>query len=67
MRDGHYSGAKEIVRALDYKYPHSYEDAGGSAVFTKSFIKSEVYEPKLTSEYEQTIAWLYEKINRNKK
>ncbi|MBC1851010.1 recombinase RarA, partial [Listeria seeligeri] len=27
LRDGHYSGAKELGRALDYKYPHSYENA----------------------------------------
>ncbi|AQY51243.1 recombination factor protein RarA [Listeria weihenstephanensis FSL R9-0317] len=68
LRDGHYSGAKELGRALDYKYPHSYENAWVDQQYLPDrLLKAKYYEPKLTSKYEQTIAGVYEKINQNKK
>lgn len=68
LRDGHYSGAKELGRALDYKYPHSYESAWVDQQYLPDrLLKAKYYEPKLTSKYEQTIAGVYEKINSNKK
>ncbi|MBC2177319.1 replication-associated recombination protein A [Listeria booriae] len=68
LRDGHYSGAKELGRALDYKYPHSYENAWVDQQYLPDrLLKAKYYEPKLTSKYEQTIAGVYEKINLNKK
>ncbi|MBC1777318.1 replication-associated recombination protein A [Listeria booriae] len=68
LRDGHYSGAKELGRALDYKYPHSYENAWVDQQYLPDrLLKAKYYEPKLTSKYEQTIAGVYEKINKNKK
>ncbi|MBC1491710.1 replication-associated recombination protein A [Listeria booriae] len=67
LRDGHYSGAKELGRALDYKYPHSYENAWVDQQYLPDrLLKAKYYEPKLTSKYEQTIAGIYEKINSNK-
>ncbi|MBC1552734.1 replication-associated recombination protein A [Listeria booriae] len=67
LRDGHYSGAKELGRALDYKYPHSYENAWVDQQYLPDrLLKAKYYEPKLTSKYEQTIAGVYEKINSNK-
>ncbi|MBC6166532.1 replication-associated recombination protein A [Listeria booriae] len=67
LRDGHYSGAKELGRALDYKYPHSYENAWVDQQYLPDrLLKAKYYEPKLTSKYEQTIAGVYEKINNNK-
>ncbi|MBC1335914.1 replication-associated recombination protein A [Listeria booriae] len=67
LRDGHYSGAKELGRALDYKYPHSYENAWVNQQYLPDrLLKAKYYEPKLTSKYEQTIAGVYEKINSNK-
>ncbi|WP_137657255.1 replication-associated recombination protein A [Listeria newyorkensis] len=67
LRDGHYSGAKELGRALDYKYPHSYENAWVDQQYLPDrLLKAKYYEPKLTSKYEQTIAGVYEKINQNK-
>ncbi|MBC2104357.1 replication-associated recombination protein A [Listeria booriae] len=67
LRDGHYSGAKELGRALDYKYPHSYENAWIDQQYLPDrLLKAKYYEPKLTSKYEQTIAGVYEKINNNK-
>ncbi|MBC2240972.1 replication-associated recombination protein A [Listeria booriae] len=68
LRDGHYSGAKELGRAIDYKYPHSYENAWVDQQYLPDrLLKAKYYEPKLTSKYEQTIAGVYEKINKNKK
>ncbi|EUJ46233.1 replication-associated recombination protein A [Listeria riparia] len=68
LRDGHYSGAKELGRALDYKYPHSYESAWVDQQYLPDrLLKAKYYEPRLTSKYEQTIAGVYEKINSNKK
>ncbi|EUJ23112.1 recombination factor protein RarA [Listeria grandensis FSL F6-0971] len=68
LRDGHYSGAKELGRALDYKYPHSYENAWVDQQYLPDrLLQAKYYEPKLTSKYEQTIAGVYEKINQNKK
>lgn len=68
LRDGHYSGAKELGQALDYKYPHSYENAWVDQQYLPDrLLKAKYYEPKLTSKYEQTIAGVYEKINQNKK
>ncbi|MBC1211638.1 replication-associated recombination protein A [Listeria booriae] len=68
LRDGHYSGAKELGRALDYKYPHSYENAWVDQQYLPDrLLKAKYYEPKLTSKYEQTISGVYEKINKNKK
>ena len=26
LKDGHYSGAKDLGRAIGYKYPHNYEN-----------------------------------------
>ncbi|MBC1511693.1 replication-associated recombination protein A [Listeria booriae] len=67
LRDGHYSGAKELGRALNYKYPHSYENAWVNQQYLPDrLLKAKYYEPKLTSKYEQTIAGVYEKINSNK-
>ncbi|MBC2178845.1 replication-associated recombination protein A [Listeria booriae] len=67
LRDGHYSGAKELGRALDYKYPHSYENAWVDQQYLPDrLLKAKYYEPKLTSKYEQTIAGVYDKINSNK-
>ncbi|MBC2035851.1 replication-associated recombination protein A [Listeria booriae] len=67
LRDGHYSGAKELGRAIDYKYPHSYENAWVDQQYLPDrLLKAKYYEPKLTSKYEQTIAGVYEKINSNK-
>ncbi|MBC2004752.1 replication-associated recombination protein A [Listeria booriae] len=67
LRDGHYSGAKELGRALDYKYPHSFENAWVDQQYLPDrLLKAKYYEPKLTSKYEQTIAGVYEKINSNK-
>ncbi|MBC2317609.1 replication-associated recombination protein A [Listeria booriae] len=67
LRDGHYSGAKELGRALDYKYPHSHENAWVDQQYLPDrLLKAKYYEPKLTSKYEQTIAGVYEKINSNK-
>lgn len=68
LRDGHYSGAKKLGRALDYKYPHNYENAWVDQQYLPDSIKHQhYYEPKTNSKFEQTLAEVYQKINQNKK
>ncbi|WP_163652937.1 replication-associated recombination protein A [Listeria sp. PSOL-1] len=67
LRDGHYYGASGLGRALDYKYPHSYENAWVDQQYLPDNLMDKVYyEPKYTSKFEQTIAQVYQKINENK-
>ncbi|WP_167628885.1 replication-associated recombination protein A [Listeria valentina] len=68
LRDGHYSGAKKLGRAIDYKYPHNYENAWVDQQYLPDSIKQQqYYEPKTNSKFEQALAEVYQNINRNKK
>ncbi|EEO6614893.1 replication-associated recombination protein A [Listeria monocytogenes] len=67
LRDGHYSGAEKLGRAIDYKYPHNYDNAWVDQQYLPDRLKNKLYyEPKFTSKFEQTIAGVYQKINENK-
>ncbi|EOZ4905233.1 replication-associated recombination protein A [Listeria monocytogenes] len=67
LRDGHYSGAEKLGRAIDYKYPHNYDNAWVDQQYLPDCLKNKLYyEPKFTSKFEQTIAGVYQKINENK-
>ncbi|MBC2140906.1 replication-associated recombination protein A [Listeria innocua] len=67
LRDGHYSGAKKLGRAIDYKYPHNYDNAWVDQQYLPDRLKNKLYyDPKFTSKFEQTIAGVYQKINENK-
>ncbi|EUJ26488.1 recombination factor protein RarA [Listeria floridensis FSL S10-1187] len=68
LRDGHYSGAKKLGRALDYKYPHNYENAWVDQQYLPDRLKqTKYYEPKTNSKFERTIGEVYRNINENKK
>lgn len=68
LRDGHYSGAKKLGRAIDYKYPHNYENAWVDQQYLPDSIKrQQYYEPKTNSKFEQAFAEVYQNINQNKK
>lgn len=67
LRDGHYAGAKELGRAIDYKYPHDYENGHVVQQYLPNNLKDKIYyEPKTTSKSEQQFKMVYDNL-RNKK
>ncbi|WP_182469335.1 replication-associated recombination protein A [Staphylococcus devriesei] len=67
LRDGHYAGAKELGRAIGYKYPHDYENGHVVQQYLPNNIKNKIYyEPKTTSKSEQQFKMVYDNL-RNKK
>lgn len=43
LKDAHYSGAKNLGRGIDYKYPHSYENNYVSQQYMPELIKDKKY------------------------
>lgn len=67
LRDGHYAGAKKLGRAMDYKYPHNFENAWVDQQYLPDkLIDKRYYDPKENSKFEQMLASVYQKINANK-
>nr|WP_279390513.1 MULTISPECIES: replication-associated recombination protein A [unclassified Staphylococcus] len=67
LRDGHYKGAKELGRAIGYKYPHNYENSYVVQQYLPDKLKNKIYyEPKTTSKSEQQFKAVYDNL-RNKK
>lgn len=68
LKDAHYQGAKELGRGVEYKYPHSYESGWVAQTYLPDKLKkAHYYTPKATGKFEQAIAGVYEKINKQKK
>jgi len=68
LKDAHYQGAKELGRGIEYKYPHSYESGWVPQTYLPDKLKSaQYYTPKSTGKFEQAIAQVYEKINKQMK
>ena len=66
LKDGHYSGAKKLGRAIGYKYPHNYENGHVVQQYLPEKLKNRVYyEPKITSKSEQQLKTIYDNL-RNK-
>lgn len=66
LKDGHYSGAKKLGRAIGYKYPHNYENGHVVQQHLPEKLKNRVYyEPKTTSKSEQQFKTIYDNL-RNK-
>ena len=66
LKDGHYSGAKKLGRAIGYKYPHNYENSHVVQQYLPEKLKNRVYyEPKTTSKSEQQFKTIYDNL-RNK-
>lgn len=64
LRDAHYKGAKDLGRGVDYKYPHSYENAWVEQQYLPdSLIRAKYYEPKPTSKFETALTKQYLKFN----
>ncbi|WP_199194466.1 replication-associated recombination protein A [Staphylococcus nepalensis] len=65
LKDGHYSGAKELGRAIGYKYPHNYENGFISQQYLPDKLKNKIYyTPKMTSKTEQQFKTIFENINK---
>ncbi|WP_426432675.1 replication-associated recombination protein A [Staphylococcus xylosus] len=65
LKDGHYAGAKELGRAIGYKYPHSYDSGFIPQQYLPNKLKSRIYyEPKTTSKSEQQFKSVYENITQ---
>ncbi|UXR70534.1 MULTISPECIES: replication-associated recombination protein A [unclassified Staphylococcus] len=68
LRDGHYSGAKELGRAIGYKYPHSYNSGFVAQQYLPSKLKTkQYYQPKETSKTEQQMKQIYDNIKKQQK
>ena len=68
LRDSHYSGAKDLGRGIDYKYPHAYPEAWVDQQYLPDKLKNATYYvPNYTGEYEASLAGQYDKINKLKK
>ena len=68
LKDAHYQGAKELGRGVEYKYPHSYESGWVAQTYLPDKLKkAHYYTPKATGKFEQAIAQVYEKINKQTK
>lgn len=64
LRDAHYKGAKDLGRGVDYKYPHSYENAWVEQQYLPdSLVNAKYYEPKPTSKFETALTKQYLKFN----
>nr|WP_242540720.1 replication-associated recombination protein A [Staphylococcus warneri] len=63
LKDGHYAGAKELGRAIGYKYPHNYENGHVVQQYLPDILKNRIYyEPKTTSKSEQQFKTIYENL-----
>lgn len=68
LRDSHYSGAKDLGRGIDYKYPHAYPEAWVDQQYLPDKLKNATYYvPNYTGKYEASLAGQYDKINKLKK
>ena len=67
LKDGHYSGAKDLGRAIGYKYPHNYENGHVVQQYLQDKLKNRIYnEPKTTSKSEQQFKDVYENLLNKK-
>lgn len=63
LKDGHYSGAKELGGATGYKYPHNYENGYVAQQYLPDKLKNKrYYQPKLTSKAEQQFKAVYDNL-----
>jgi putative ATPase len=68
LKDAHYQGAIELGRGIEYKYPHSYESGWVPQTYLPEKLKNtQYYTPKSTGKFEQAIAQVYAKINKQMK
>ncbi|WP_210146256.1 replication-associated recombination protein A [Staphylococcus sp. GDY8P29P] len=65
LKDGHYSGAKELGRAIGYKYPHNHDNGFIPQQYLPDKLKNKIYyTPKTTSKTEQQLKSIFDNINK---
>ena len=65
LKDGHYSGAKALGRAIGYKYPHNYDNGFIAQQYLPDKLKNKIYyTPKTTSKTEQQLKSIFDNINK---
>ncbi|MGF2617200.1 replication-associated recombination protein A [Rossellomorea vietnamensis] len=63
LKDAHYSGAKELGRGIEYKFPHDYPSGWVKQQYLPDVLKNaRYYEPKDTGKFESAISQVYKKI-----
>ncbi|MCU5746441.1 replication-associated recombination protein A [Staphylococcus sp. SQ8-PEA] len=63
LRDGHYTGAKQLGRAQGYKYPHDHQGGFVPQQYLPTKLKNRIYyEPKTTSKAEQQFKSVYDNL-----
>lgn len=67
LKDGHYSGAKKMGRALTYQYPHSYPNHWVEQQYLPDTLKHAVYYEYGPNKTEQRAKAYWDEIKRNKK
>lgn len=67
LRDGHYTGSKELGNAEGYKYPHAYPEKWVNQQYLPDKLKSASYfDPNETGKYERALGTTLEKIKQLK-
>lgn len=68
LRDGHYSGAKDLGNAQGYLYPHAYPEKWVKQDYLPDQLKNAQYfQPNQTGKYERALATTQGKIKKLKK
>jgi putative ATPase len=66
LKDAHYQGAEELGRGVDYLYPHDYESGWVKQQYLPTkLLGKKYYKPKKSGKFEQSLATIYENIERN--
>lgn len=65
LKDGHYSGAKKMGRALMYQYPHSYPNHWVKQQYLPDTLKDAVYYEYGSNKTEQRAKAYWDEIKRN--
>ncbi len=67
LRDGSYSGAKDLGRGVGYKFPHNHKDAWVKQQYLPDSLKNKkYYSPKPTSKFETALNMQYSKFHSDK-
>ncbi|KXT75991.1 replication-associated recombination protein A [Streptococcus sp. DD12] len=68
LRDGHYSGSKELGNAKDYLYPHHYPNHWVAQDYLPEKLKkARYYQPEATGRYENALLGRYQQIQEWKR
>lgn len=65
LRDGHYSGSKELGNAIDYKYPHAYPEKWVKQQYLPDkLVGANYFDPNETGKYERALGANKERIDQ---